>query len=123
MVWKAIKEDLYRHIGKYSFILFLRSYFLIPGFRYMVWLRIGNKNPKNLFVKLIHRRLTYKFGIQIPIGTNIGKGFYIGHFNEIIINKNVIIGDNVNISQGVTIGQVNIGEREKEFLLLGIMFI
>lgn len=112
MAWRAIKEDLYRYIGNYSLKSLFKTYFLIPGFRYTVWLRLGAKYPKSILVKLIHRRLTYKFGIQIPIGTNIGRGFYIGHFNEIIINKNVIIGDNVNISQGVTIGQVNNGPKE-----------
>ena len=34
----------------------------------------------------------------------IGHSFYIGHFGGIIINSNAIIGDNCNISQGVTIG-------------------
>ena len=43
-------------------------------------------------------------GISIPYSVNIGESFYIGHFGNIIINSNAIIGDNCNISQGVTIG-------------------
>lgn len=43
-------------------------------------------------------------GISIPYSAKIGHSFYIGHFGGIIINSNVIIGDNCNISQGVTIG-------------------
>src|SRR5690606_36075980 len=40
----------------------------------------------------------------------IGPGFYIGHFGNIIINPSSIIGSNCNISQGVTIGISGRGE-------------
>ena len=43
-------------------------------------------------------------GISIPASASIGHSFYIGHFGGIILNANTIIGDNCNISQGVTIG-------------------
>ena len=50
------------------------------------------------------RHYMYKLGISLYPGTKIGKGFYIGHFGTIIINGEVSIGQNCNISQGVTIG-------------------
>ena len=43
-------------------------------------------------------------GISLPYTVVIGHSFYIGHFGNIILNANSIIGDNCNISQGVTIG-------------------
>ena len=43
-------------------------------------------------------------GISIPASASIGHSFYIGHFGGIIFNANTIIGNNCNISQGVTIG-------------------
>lgn len=43
-------------------------------------------------------------GISIPASAKIGHSLYIGHFGGIIINSNAEIGDNCNISQGVTIG-------------------
>lgn len=43
-------------------------------------------------------------GISIPASAKIGSSFYIGHFGGIILNSNTIIGNNCNISQGVTIG-------------------
>jgi serine O-acetyltransferase len=43
-------------------------------------------------------------GIVIPATAQIGPSFYIGHFGGIILNADVIIGANCNISQGVTIG-------------------
>jgi serine O-acetyltransferase len=43
-------------------------------------------------------------GISLPYSVTIGSGFYIGHFGNIIINASAVIGNNCNISQGVTIG-------------------
>ncbi len=50
-------------------------------------------------------------GISIPYSADIGKEFYIGHFGNIIINAHAVIGDNCNISQGVTIGVSGRGEK------------
>lgn len=44
--------------------------------------------------------------------TNIGGGLYIGHPYCITINEKAVIGKNVNIHKGVTIGQENRGERK-----------
>ena len=50
-------------------------------------------------------------GISIPASVKIGHSFYIGHFGGIILNSKTIIGNNCNISQGVTIGVSSIGEK------------
>ena len=52
----------------------------------------------------------FKFGIQISHEAEIGPGFYIGHFGQIVVNGSVKIGKNCNISQGVTIGVSNRGK-------------
>ena len=57
------------------------------------------------------QRQRYRLGIAIPHVTQIGSGFYIGHFGGIVIHEDCKIGKNCNISQGVTIGQANCGER------------
>lgn len=43
-------------------------------------------------------------GISIPASVEIGHSFYIGHFGGIILNAKTSIGNNCNLSQGVTIG-------------------
>lgn len=50
--------------------------------------------------------------IRIPGECTIGKGLYIGHFGPVIINPDAIIGDYCNLSQGVTIGMVQQGDRK-----------
>jgi len=43
-------------------------------------------------------------GISLPASAIIGSNFYIGHTGGVNIHPNVIIGENCNISKGVTIG-------------------
>lgn len=50
-------------------------------------------------------------GIRIPGECMIGKGLYIGHFGPIIVHSQAKIGDFCNLSQGVTIGVLQRGER------------
>jgi len=50
-------------------------------------------------------------GISIPASAQIGHSFYIAHFGGIILNSNTVIGNNCNISQGVTIGVSGLGEK------------
>jgi len=83
----------------------------------MVWHRIAHsaKIKGKLFyiipwLKL--RNLKFKFGYDIPSETSIGKGFYIGHFGGIVITSKAIIGNNCNISQGVTIGYSSRGKKK-----------
>ena len=43
-------------------------------------------------------------GICLPYTAKIGPGLYLGHFRNIIVNGDAVIGSNCNLSQGVTIG-------------------
>lgn len=111
-VRELIKSDLYRYHGKTSIKNFLKGFCLIEGFRYMFFFRLcaGSSGLFRIWWRLVIRHYSYKYGFQIPYTTKIGKGFYIGHFGTIIINGNATIGDNVNISPGVIIGQVSRGK-------------
>ncbi len=58
------------------------------------------------------RRISRRTHIQISTVTQIGAGFYIGHCGRIIINPNAVLGKNINIATGVTIGQTNRGRMQ-----------
>ena len=75
-------------------------------FTYSFWLRLANTNIFliRLTAKIMHRRLSRKYGIQISPKMKLGYGFYIGHGVSIVINSGTIIGNNCNISQNLTIG-------------------
>jgi serine O-acetyltransferase len=55
------------------------------------------------------RKYKIKYGFDISYRTSIGSGFYIGHFGGIVIHGDTKIGNNCNISQGITIGILNRG--------------
>lgn len=108
-----IKDDLYRIEalkGVKGFFKGLKH----PGFRFLYVFRNLKKSikysPKWFIFKFLYNKYTFKYGFQIPIETEIGRGFYIGHFGTIIINKDVIIGANCNIAPNVVIGQTNRGK-------------
>lgn len=58
------------------------------------------------FVHLIYKHISYKTGIQLPLGTKImgGGGVHFKHFSCIIVSEKTMIGRNCTIFQGVTIG-------------------
>ena len=52
----------------------------------------------------ISQRAARKTGIEIHPGATIGKGLFIDHGSGVIIGETTIIGDNVTLYQGVTLG-------------------
>jgi serine O-acetyltransferase len=68
------------------------------------------KLPLLVLVLIWQKNIEIITGISIPYTAKIGHSFYIGHFGGIIINSNSVIGNNCNISQGVTIGVSGIDE-------------
>lgn len=118
--YKAIvSADLYRIAGKHSFIFFLKQMLIGEAFPYVFWLRtsqFSRASPLLVFwlypfSRLRLRSLGFKLGISIPWYTKISPGLFIGHFGAIVVNGDATIGANCNLSQGVTIGQSNRGDR------------
>ena len=107
-VWKYIQSDYYRYSGKKltPIKLFTKAVFgRNHCFRYSFWMRMANTSGlTGILAKIMHRKYTLKYGIQIPYNTKIGYGFYIGHGVGIVINGRTSIGNNVNISQFLSIG-------------------
>ncbi|WP_285275084.1 serine O-acetyltransferase [Halopseudomonas bauzanensis] len=104
-----IASDLYRYTGEVSAYLVFKNYFLNLGFKYTFWLRLCKANFILLrwLAKTMHWRLSRKFLIQIPARTTIGYGLYLGHHMCVVIHPSAVMGDNVNLSQFVTIGANN----------------
>ena len=111
---ELIKGDMVRYYGRES--LSIKEKLTKPlQVKYMITYRKAAfytaKSPSGIYYRLRLKRLSEKSGIQIPTKTKIGKGFFIGHFGPVIINPEVLIGENVNIASGVTIGKTNRGSK------------
>ena len=81
--------------------------FLYPSFQVMRSYRKAHKAyQKGHFfrARYISQRAAKKTNIEIHPGAVIGKNFFIDHGTGVIIGETTIIGDNVTLYQGVTLG-------------------
>ncbi|MBQ6614280.1 MAG: serine acetyltransferase [Clostridia bacterium] len=110
----SFKKDLYRYYGEGGEPL-LKKIFRPLELKYISAYRKANECrflPLKLFYMLHLMHLSNKTQIQIPARTRIGEGFYIGHFGRLIIHPDAVIGKNVNVGTGVTIGMEVRGKRK-----------
>lgn len=80
---------------------------LYPSFKAIIRYRLAHKLylKKHYFLaRWISQRTVRKTGIEIHPGATIGKGLFIDHGNGVIIGETAIVGDNVTLYQGVTLG-------------------
>ncbi|MBQ7706701.1 MAG: serine O-acetyltransferase [Lachnospiraceae bacterium] len=80
---------------------------LYPSFKALYSYRKAHKHYlKGHFfrARVISQRAARKTGIEIHPGATIGEGFFIDHGNGVIIGETSIIGNNVTLYQGVTLG-------------------
>lgn len=81
--------------------------FLYPSFKVMLHYRIAHRlycKQHYFLARWISQRAARRTGIEIHPGATIGKGLFIDHGNGVIIGETTIIGDNVTLYQGVTLG-------------------
>lgn len=81
--------------------------FLYPSFKVMMHYRIAHRlylSGHYFLARWVSQRGVRKTGIEIHPGAEIGDGFFIDHGNGVIIGETTIIGNNVTLYQGVTLG-------------------
>jgi serine O-acetyltransferase len=86
-----------------------------PGFEAVTAHRLANffwnaKIPiiPRMISELIHSRT----GIDIHPGASIGRAFFIDHGTGVVVGETTIIGRNVKIYQGVTLGALSVKKEE-----------
>ncbi len=104
---KYIKEEM--HIIKERDPAIKTSWevFLYPSFKAIIRYRIAHRLyiKKHYFLaRWYSQRTVRKTGIEIHPGATIGKGLFIDHGHGVVIGETAIIGDNVTLYQGVTLG-------------------
>lgn len=81
--------------------------FLYPSFKVMLHYRVAHRLYEKghyFWARWVSQRAARKTGIEIHPGAKIGKGFFIDHGNGVIVGETAVIGDNVTLYQGVTLG-------------------
>ena len=81
--------------------------FLYPSFKALWYYRKSHRlYLKGDYVRArrLSQKAAHRTGIEIHPGAQIGKGFFIDHGFGVVIGETSIIGDNVTMYQGVTLG-------------------
>ena len=84
---------------------------LMHNIRYMFLYRKCEEHP-GMLIKYLLYRMGRKYGLEISRGSSIGPGLYLGHPYNITVAEGTVIGRNVNLHKGCTIGRENRGLRE-----------
>lgn len=80
---------------------------LYPGLKAIRLHRLANKfyKRKMFFVaRWLSQRASKKTGVEIHPAVEVGKRFFIDHGTGVVIGETAVIGDDVTIYQGVTLG-------------------
>lgn len=81
--------------------------FLYPSFKAMISYRVAHKlytKGHYLWARYISQKSARRTGIEIHPGAQIGKRLFIDHGHGVVIGETAIIGNNVTLYQGVTLG-------------------
>ena len=115
---KLIDSDLHRYGYSSEKKMGIMTRKECYGFRYSKvlrkckWYKEHNNKILFMFERVKLQRLSEKLGFQINYSTQIGQGLYLGHMGSIVVNWKAVLGNNVNLAQGVTIGQANGGNTD-----------
>jgi len=84
-----------------------------PGFYAIAIYRIAHQlhlQKIKMLPRLLGEYAHSKTGIDIHPGATIGKSFFIDHGTGIVIGETTIIGNDVKLYQGVTLGALNVAK-------------
>ena len=101
--------DYYRMTGKKDRKTLLIDFLFRHNVRWAFYYRRFHSGHR--FAKLGLYLLSKKHGIEVSNKAQIGKGIYLGHPYNITIGADVVIGENVNLHKGCTIGNIMAGKR------------
>lgn len=118
--FQLIRSDYkkYRKYGAgfFAIVFFTQGFWATFQYRiaHFFFMRVRLQPFRILFMGLMllwQKTIEVLTGISIPASASIGHSFYIAHFGGIIFNAHTVLGNNCNVSQGVTIGVSGLDDR------------
>lgn len=117
-IYAALQKDAAAFIANDPAALDISEVFqAYPGFYAIAVYRISHQLWKQgiralprIFTEYAHSRT----GVDIHPGATIGENFFIDHGTGVVIGETTIIGNDVKIYQGVTIGALNSAKSKKK---------
>lgn len=106
------QADTFRAAGRTGAGAALKALLRGAGFRTLATLRLYQRCRTSSvgrimapLVALAHRLFEGWASMQLPLNTRIGPGLAIAHCFGVVVNRNAVLGSNVTLFHGVTIGQ------------------
>lgn len=102
--WALLREDFATHKSDWGRL----GYRAIVVHRFGNW-RMGIANrmlraPFTLLYGALFRHCRARYGIEVPYSVKLGRRVVIEHHSGIVLNGDVVVGDDVVIRQNTTIG-------------------
>jgi serine O-acetyltransferase len=85
-----------------------------PGFFAIYTYRIAHEFYKMgipVFPRMLTEYAHFRTGVDIHPGATIGNSFFIDHATGIVVGETTVIGDNVKVYQGVTLGALSVSKQ------------
>ncbi|HZG90792.1 MAG TPA: DapH/DapD/GlmU-related protein [Pseudonocardia sp.] len=107
----VVRADLTRHYGRCSAARLVRAVLLERTFRVVLTLRLcqavaaGRARPLLPLAVVAHRIASGSAAVDLPWRTRIGPGFRLFHGWGAVVNTGAVIGADVSLFHGVTLGQ------------------
>lgn len=118
---RLFQYDYYRMTGEDSFRKAALLFATRQGIRWAYYFRKLQEGRR--WAKICLFLISRKYGIEVSESAEIGKGIYLGHSYNITIGDGVIIGDNVNLHKGCTLGHIRTGTRSGSPRLGNCVFV
>lgn len=111
---EMIAADTHRVMGASGWRATVRAFRSRPTFRPMVTLRLCAYAKQTAFgraflplLSRLHHHFSRVIGIDLPYDADIGPGLLVLHGWGVVVNARAVIGSNVTLMHGATIGQVD----------------
>lgn len=82
-------------------VLTYPGFHAVVGYRAAAWL---HRHQRRLLARIVSHLARFFTGIEIHPGATIGRRLFIDHGMGVVIGETAIIGDDVTLYQGVTLG-------------------
>ena len=113
-LWRELQSDITRVTGRSSLLLIAVSALARRCYRPLFTLRVAQAVSRSAALRwslplwvLLHRAARHLAGMDLPWSTQIGPGARIDHGWALVVNSRAMIGHNVTLFHGVTLGQAD----------------
>ena len=98
---QAVKDRDPAAAGYLTPFLFFKGFHALSAYRFAHYLWFEDRKTLALYLQSLISKV---FGVDIHPAATIGRGILIDHGNGVVIGETAVLGDNVSIMQGVTLG-------------------